>query len=68
MMRELADNILDIAQNSISAGASLVEIDITVSHELDSVGFAFIDNGCGMSREMVRAVSDPFTTTRKTRK
>ena len=31
MMRELADNILDIAQNSIAAGASLVEIDISVS-------------------------------------
>ena len=61
MMRELADNILDIAQNSISARASLVEIDITVS-------LAFIDDGCGMSQEMVSAVSDPFTTTRKTRK
>ena len=52
MMRELADNILDIAQNSISARASLVEIDITVSHERDTVGLAFIDDGCGMSQEM----------------
>ena len=68
MMRELADNILDIAQNSISARASLVEIDITVSHERDTVGLAFIDDGCGMSQEMAKAVCDPFTTTRKTRK
>lgn len=68
MMRELADNILDIAQNSISARASLVEIDITVSHERDAVGLAFIDDGCGMSQEMAKAVCDPFTTTRKTRK
>ena len=68
MMRELADNILDIAQNSISARASLVEIDITVSHERDTVGLAFIDDGCGMSKEMAQAVCDPFTTTRKTRK
>ena len=68
MMRELADNILDIAQNSISARASLVEIDITVSHEKNAVSLCFKDDGCGMSREMVEAVTDPFTTTRKTRK
>ena len=68
MLRELADNILDIAQNSISAGASLVEIDITVNHEKDSVALRFADDGCGMSAEMAQAVCDPFTTTRKTRK
>ena len=68
MMRELADNILDIAQNSIAAGASLVEIDISVSRAQDTVSLAFIDDGCGMSEDMVRAVCDPFTTTRKTRK
>lgn len=67
-MRELADNIMDIAQNSISAGASLVEIEISVSHEKDSIGFVFRDNGCGMSPEMVKSVAEPFTTTRKTRK
>ena len=68
MMRELADNILDIAQNSISAGASLVEIDISVSHEQDAIAFTFKDDGCGMSEEMVKTVAEPFTTTRKTRK
>ena len=51
MMRELADNILDIAQNSIAAGASLVEIDISVSRAQDTVSLAFIDDGCGMSPE-----------------
>ena len=64
---DVADNILDIAQNSIAAGASLVEIDIIVSHAQDTVSLAFIDNGCGMSEDMVRAVCDPFTTTRTTR-
>ena len=68
MMRELADNILDIAQNSISARASLVEIDITVDHGCDAVALRFADDGCGMSAEMAQAVCDPFTTTRKTRK
>ncbi|MBQ4266489.1 MAG: sensor histidine kinase [Clostridia bacterium] len=68
MMRELADNILDIAQNSISAGASLVEIDIAVDHAANTVALRFADDGCGMSAEMAQAVCDPFTTTRKTRK
>ena len=68
MMRELADNIMDIAQNSISAGASLTEVHIRVSHEADTITFTFRDNGCGMSEELVKAVIEPFTTTRKTRK
>ena len=68
MMRELADNIMDIAQNSISAGASLTEVHIRVSHEEDRITFVFKDDGCGMSEEMVKTVMEPFTTSRKTRK
>ena len=68
MMRELADNIMDIAQNSISAGASLTEVHIRVSHAEDRITFVFRDNGCGMSEELVKSVTEPFTTTRKTRK
>ena len=45
MMRELADNIMDIAQNSISAGASLTEVQVTVIHEEDSITLVFRDNG-----------------------
>ena len=68
MMRELADNIMDIAQNSISAGASLTEVHIRVCHAEDRITFIFRDDGCGMSEELVRSVTEPFTTTRKTRK
>ena len=68
MMRELADNIMDIAQNSISAGASLTEVHIRISHADDRITFTFKDNGCGMSEEMVKTVLEPFTTSRKTRK
>ena len=68
MMRELADNIMDIAQNSISAGAALTEVHVKISHEADLITFTFKDDGCGMSEEMVQAVIEPFTTTRKTRK
>lgn len=68
MMRELADNIMDIAQNSISAGATLTQVHVKVSHADNTVTLRFKDNGCGMSEEMVRTVTEPFTTTRKTRK
>ena len=68
MMRELADNILDIAQNSISAGATLTTIGVSVSHEKNLVSLVFEDNGCGMPPEFVKAVTEPFTTTRKTRR
>ena len=39
MMRELADNIMDIAQNSISAGAALTEVHVKISHADDLITF-----------------------------
>ncbi len=68
MMRELSDNIMDIAQNSISAGAALTEVHVKVSHADNLITFVFKDDGCGMSEELVKSVTEPFTTTRKTRK
>ena len=68
MMRELSDNIMDIAQNSISAGARLTEVHVKVSHADNMITFVFRDDGCGMSEELVKSVIEPFTTTRKTRK
>lgn len=65
-MKELSLNILDIVENSVKAGASLTEIIIT---ELgDTLTLAINDNGCGMSEEIRKTVTDPFYTTRTTRK
>ena len=66
-MQELSLNILDISQNSISAGASLVEISLyeTVDGWLT---LTITDDGCGMTEETLRTVMDPFYTTRTTRK
>lgn len=66
-MRELSLNVLDIVQNSVSAGASLVEINIEESAE-SVMTIRISDNGCGMDEGQLRSVSDPFYTTRKTRK
>lgn len=64
-MRELALNILDIVENSVKAKAKLVIIDISAKDNLLSI--AITDDGCGMSKEFVEKVTDPFTTTRTTR-
>lgn len=68
MMPELSLNILDVAQNSVTAGASLIEITITASTALDRLTICISDNGCGMTDEQVKNVTDPFFTSRTTRK
>ncbi len=64
-MKELSLNILDISKNSVKAGASLTEI--LLEETEDVLTLKIIDNGCGMKKEMVDSVTDPFTTTRTTR-
>lgn len=67
-MRELSLHILDILTNSTRAGASLVTLTIRMISKEDRLVISFEDNGCGMSEEFVARVTDPFATTRSTRK
>ncbi len=67
-MKELSLNILDIAENSISAGATLIEITISENEIKNKLGIVITDNGKGMSQEFLKTVADPFSTTRTTRK
>ncbi len=66
-MKELSLNILDVAKNSTVAGATLVEISL-VTDEKGFLTMTIRDDGCGMDEETVKNVTDPFYTTRKTRK
>ncbi|MEL7646376.1 MAG: ATP-binding protein [Anaerolineaceae bacterium] len=66
-MREIALHILDIAANSISAGAANITISIVGNHRDDSLEITITDDGKGMSPEMVAIVTDPFTTSRTER-
>lgn len=68
MMTEIALNILDVTENSVRANASYIEIDIAADTKKDTLEILVRDNGCGMSEEQVRRVTDPFYTTRTTRK
>ena len=65
-MKELSLNILDIACNSIKARAKNVHIRITEQGR--TFEFSITDDGCGMTEETVAKVTDPFTTSRTTRK
>lgn len=65
-MKELSLNILDIAENSVKAKATLTEISIT--EEGDLLTLKITDDGCGMTEEILKTVTDPFYTTRTTRK
>lgn len=67
-MRELSLNVLDIAQNSIAAGATCIELTVDVSLQEDRLTIRIADNGCGMTPEQIAQVRDPFYTTRTTRK
>ena len=68
MMTELSLNVLDVAQNSVKAKASLIEILVIADTKSDIMTITISDNGCGMSEEQVKRVEDPFYTTRTTRK
>ncbi len=65
-MKELSLNILDISENSVKAGASLIQI--SLDEEDDKLTLTISDNGCGMKREILEGVVNPFYTTRTTRK
>ena len=67
-MKELSLNILDIAHNSVKAKATKIIIDVSESRKDDIVSIRISDNGCGMEKDLLSAVTDPFVTTRTTRK
>lgn len=60
-------NVMDIAQNSITAKARLITILVEESLPGDTLSITVEDNGCGMSPQQVEHVTDPFYTTRTTR-
>ena len=66
-MKELSLHLLDVAKNSVAAGASRVDISLDETDQ-GRLTITIADNGRGMSPEFLAQVTDPFTTTRTTRK
>jgi hypothetical protein len=67
-MQDLSLHILDIAENGITAGATLIEIDISEDLSRDLLQITIKDNGQGMDADMLRGATDPFVTSRTTRR
>lgn len=67
-MRELALHLLDIAENSVAAGAKTVVVTVGEDTQADRLRLSVEDDGRGMDEEMAAMVTDPFVTTRTTRK
>jgi hypothetical protein len=67
-MRDLSLHLLDIIQNSVSAGATSIKVSIIADLQIGLLEMTVEDNGCGMDEEMLAIVTDPFTTSRTTRK
>jgi len=66
-MEDISLHLLDLVQNSIAAGATLVKIYIQEQTKKGCMYLQICDNGKGMDKEQLNRVSDPFYTTRTSR-
>ncbi len=67
-MPELSLNILDLAENSFTAGASSLEIIIEERQAEDTLSITVKDNGKGMDKEAAQKAADPFFSEKKGKK
>ncbi len=67
-MKDLSSHILDIVQNSIRAKACLICIEIEEHPDNNELIISISDDGTGMTNEQLRLSTDPFYTSRTTRK
>ena len=68
MLEDLSAHVLDIAENSVMAKGTEIRIEILEERYRDKLTFSVKDNGKGMNEDFVSKVTDPFTTTRTTRR
>lgn len=66
-MIEISLHLLDIVQNSIKAGAKNIYINIFEDTKQNVLKMTVRDDGCGMSKELIKKVADPFANLNQTR-
>lgn len=67
-MKTISEHVLDIVQNSVRAKATLIEIIVEEDKKNDIYALEIKDNGCGMNSEILEKATNPFFTSRNTRK
>lgn len=67
-MKELSLHILDITQNSIRAEADLVKLTINENVNANQLEIIIEDNGKGIPADKLPEITNPFVTTRTTRR
>lgn len=67
-MKEIALHLLDLAENSISANAKAIRIDVFEDFRANRLSASVEDDGDGMTENVVKQVTDPFYTSRTERK
>jgi anti-sigma regulatory factor (Ser/Thr protein kinase) len=68
LLRELSLHILDIAENSVQAKAKNIEVSVEENTKSDRLRIVIKDNGKGMNPQSLEQVTNPFFTSRTTRK
>jgi hypothetical protein len=68
LLRELSLHILDIAENSVQAKANNIEVSVEEDNANDRLRITIKDDGKGMNAERLAQVTDPFFTSRTSRK
>ncbi len=67
-MKELALHILDVAENGITAGADRIWITVEEDRAKNRMTITIEDNGRGVPEDVMKRITDPFYTTRTTRR
>ena len=65
IMKEISLHLLDIVQNSLSAGADLIEVFVKVNTNADLLTVSVADNGSGMDAATLARACEPFFTTKR---